>query len=89
MPCESHDWSVPAPLRALLWWPPVALVLAVYEPAAAAGSIAASGAVLALLGLLVSMVARSTAGRSDHGSASVTALHGDAVTAVAVERPAA
>jgi membrane protein implicated in regulation of membrane protease activity len=95
MQCESPDWTVPAPLRALLWWPPVALVVAVIEPSAAAGSIAAAGAVLAVLGVLVAAVGRAVARR--HGgraSASVTALAAGeavstAVAAVTVERQAA
>jgi membrane protein implicated in regulation of membrane protease activity len=99
MQYESHDWTVPAPLRALLWWPPVALVVAVIEPSAAAGSIAAAGAVLAVLGVLVATVGRAVTRR--HGgrtSASVRALAaGESVAtaaatvagSVAVERQAA
>ena len=62
MQSEPHDWTVPAPLRALLWWPPVALVMAMVAPAAAAGTIAIAGGVLAVLGVLVSAVARRIAG---------------------------
>ena len=63
MPSEHHDWTVPAPLRALLWWPPVAFVVAMVDPSAAAGTIAAAGAVLAVLGVVVSAVGRAVARR--------------------------
>jgi hypothetical protein len=52
MQAEQHEWSVPAPLRALLWWPPVAFLVALLDPGAAAGTIAVVGAVLAVLGVL-------------------------------------
>ena len=58
MASELHDWTVPPPLRALLWWPPVAFVMALLDPSAAVGTIAAAGAALAVLGVLVSAVAR-------------------------------
>ena len=51
MVSEPHDWTVPAPLRALLWWPPLAFVLVLLEPTAAAGTIAVTGAALAVLGV--------------------------------------
>jgi len=63
MPSEPHTWTVPAPLRALLWWPPVAFVVAMFDPSAAAGTIAAAGAVLAVLGVVVSRVGRAVARR--------------------------
>jgi membrane protein implicated in regulation of membrane protease activity len=56
MASEHHDWNVPAPLRALLWWPAVALVVAMINPSAAPWTIAAAGAVLAVLGVVGSMV---------------------------------
>jgi hypothetical protein len=69
MASEPHDWTVPAPLRALLWWPPVAFVMALLDPSAAVGTIAAAGAALAVLGVLVSTVggavARRIAGRPE------------------------
>lgn len=52
MPSEHHDWTVPAPLRALLWWPPVAFVLVMLDPTAAPVTIAAAGAALAVLGVV-------------------------------------
>jgi hypothetical protein len=63
MQSEPHDWNVPAPLRALLWWPPVAFVVAMLEPTAAAGTIAVAGGVLAALGALLSAIGRAVARR--------------------------
>ncbi len=50
MPSEIREWSVPAPVRALLWWPAISFVLVVVAPDAATGAIIGAGAVLALLG---------------------------------------
>ncbi len=61
MASEYRDWTVPAPLRALLWWPAVAFVVALLVPAAAAVSIAASGAGLAVLGVVGTAVGRRLA----------------------------
>ena len=58
MVSEPHDWTVPAPLRALLWWPPLAFLLVLLEPTAAALSIAATGAALAVLGAVGTTVGR-------------------------------
>ena len=58
MASQHHDWSVPAPLRTLLWWPPVAFVVAMLDPSAAAGTIAVTGAVLAVAGVLGAAVGR-------------------------------
>lgn len=55
---DSPDWTVPAPLRALLWWPGVAFVLVLVAPEAAVGSIAVAGLVLVALGALAGAVAR-------------------------------
>ena len=63
MQAEPHDWTVPAPLRALLWWPPVAFIVALLDPTAAAGTIATAGAVLAVLGVLGATVGSVIAGR--------------------------
>lgn len=51
MVSEAREWTVPAPLRALLWWPPLALVVAMVDPAASVGTIALVGVALAVLGL--------------------------------------
>jgi hypothetical protein len=55
---EHRDWAVPAPVRALLWWPPLAFVLVIIAPQAAAESVALAGAVLAVLGVGISAGAR-------------------------------
>jgi hypothetical protein len=93
MASEHHDWTVPAPLRALLWWPPVAFVLALLDPTAAAWRIAVAGAALAVLGVLGGAIARRmaarTTGAQDAEPALVTAAATDPVTPLAVEQHAA
>lgn len=56
MPSDSGEWSVPAPLQALFWWPPMAFVLALVAPDAAAGAIALAGAILVAVGSLAAVV---------------------------------
>ena len=63
MVSEPHDWIVPAPLRALLWWPPLAFLLVLLEPTAAAETIAATGAALAVLGVVGTTVGHAVARR--------------------------
>jgi hypothetical protein len=58
MPSEIREWSVPAPVRALLWWPAISFVLVVVAPDAATGAIVGAGLVLALLGAALSALAR-------------------------------
>jgi hypothetical protein len=55
---EKREWSVPGPIRALLWWPGVAFVLVMVAPDAAAMGIATSGAALMALGAIVPMASR-------------------------------
>ncbi|GAA0943454.1 hypothetical protein [Pseudonocardia zijingensis] len=55
---EKREWSVPGPIRALLWWPGVAFVLVMVAPDSAAVGIAVSGAALMVLGAVVPMVSR-------------------------------
>ena len=55
---DKREWSVPAPIRALLWWPGVAFVLVMVAPEAAATGIAASGVVLMALGTVVPLASR-------------------------------
>lgn len=55
---DSPDWTVPIPVRALMWWPGVAFVLVLVAPQSAAGSIAVAGLVLAGVGLLVERLDR-------------------------------
>jgi hypothetical protein len=91
---QHHDWSVPAPLRTLLWWPPVAFVVAMLDPSAAAGTIAATGAVLAVLGVLGAAVGRRLS-RGSRGAASapralaLAAESGAAAAVLPVEQRAA
>lgn len=77
MASQHHDWTVPAPLRALLWWPPVAFVLVMLDPSAAAGKVAVAGAALAVLGVLGAALGRAIARRiaaRDTGVESATSL---------------
>ncbi len=53
MPPSARDWTVPAPLRALLWWPALSFVIVLVAPDLAAGAIAAAGFVLAALGAVL------------------------------------
>ncbi len=55
---DKRDWTVPAPLRALMWWPAAAFVLVMVAPDEAAGGIAVSGVVLVALGAVVPLVTR-------------------------------
>jgi hypothetical protein len=52
----KKEWTVPGPLRALLWWPAAAFVLVMLAPDSIAWSIPASGLLLVTLGLLGPMV---------------------------------
>ena len=56
---EKREWTVPGPVRALLWWPATAFVVVMVAPHAAAIGIAASGAALMILGAVVPLVTRS------------------------------
>jgi hypothetical protein len=55
---EKREWSVPGPIRALLWWPGVAFVLVMVAPDSAAVGIAVSGVALMVLGAVVPVVSR-------------------------------
>jgi hypothetical protein len=77
---ETREWSIPAPLRALLWWPPTAFVLVLVAPDVAAGVIALAGAALVALGTLAAAVARRCG--SPDGA---TELLGDGAQPQAVE----
>jgi uncharacterized membrane protein len=57
---ESREWSIPAPVRALFWWPAISFVLVIVAPDAAVGAIVIAGAALALLGALVAATSRRT-----------------------------
>jgi len=66
---EPGEWTIPAPLRALLWWPLLAFALTMLQPSAAATVIAATatGAGLAMLGVLSAAVCHAPSGHSDGG----------------------
>jgi hypothetical protein len=55
---EKREWTVPAPIRALMWWPGVAFVLVMVAPESAAMGIAGSGAALMALGAVVPFASR-------------------------------
>jgi hypothetical protein len=55
---EKREWTVPAPVRALLWWPGVAFVLVMVAPESAAVGIAASGAALVAIGAVAPIASR-------------------------------
>ena len=55
---ETREWSVPAPVRMLMWWPAISFVLVIVDPDAATGSILVAGAVLAGLGGLLAAAAQ-------------------------------
>jgi hypothetical protein len=57
----------------LLWWPLIAFVVAVLQPSAAAGVIAAAGAGLTVLGVLGAAVKSAPAGRIDSSGGAETA----------------
>ena len=94
MASEHYDWTVPAPLRALLWWPPVAFVLVLVDPTPPRGDRpgrrGAGRARGAAVGVLARRIARRTTGEQDAGRVpSVMAAATDRVTPLAVEQHAA
>ena len=93
MVSEPHDWAVPAPLRALLWWPPLAFFLVLLWPTAAAGTIAVAGAALAVLGVAGSAVGQAIIRRREPDAADdstrTVAAGADLAVPLAVEQRAA
>ncbi|MCU1662299.1 MAG: hypothetical protein QOI36_6083 [Pseudonocardiales bacterium] len=69
---DAREWSVPAPVRALMWWPATAFVLVMIDPEAAATSIAAAGAGLVALGAVMPALARRLRRPASVGAATVT-----------------
>lgn len=55
---DSREWTVPTPIRTLLWWPATAFVLVMVAPESAALSIGVAGAVLVVLGTVSPIVGR-------------------------------
>jgi hypothetical protein len=66
---DAREWTVPAPLRALMWWPATAFVLVMVAPEAAVTSIAAAGAALVALGAVTPVVGRRLRRAAVAGSA--------------------
>jgi len=92
MVSEPHDWTVPAPLRALLWWPPLAFLLVLLAPGAAAGTIALAGAALAVLGVAGAATGQAIARRRTRrtGAPALTvAVAADSALPLATEQRAA
>lgn len=54
---ESRRWSIPAPVRPLLWWPAIAFILVAIDPLTSPAAIAAVGALLMAMGALQAAVA--------------------------------
>jgi hypothetical protein len=52
MGSEHDEWQVPAPIRVLVWWPPIAFILVTIAPQTAPVTIAAVGVLLAVIGML-------------------------------------
>ena len=53
MASNPREWSVPAPVRALLWWPAISFALVIVAPDTAPVTIVAAGALLVVIGGLV------------------------------------
>lgn len=85
---ETREWSVPTPIRALLWWPALSFALVVIDPDAATGVIIGAGLVLALLGAAVPVVARALRPRATAVEPSTVEFPVQAAPAVADERAA-
>jgi hypothetical protein len=77
---ETREWSVPAPVRTLLWWPAISFVLVIVAPDAATGLIVVAGAALALVGGLLAAIARRL-----RVSAPVPAVEGPALEETTIE----
>lgn len=80
MASNSGEWSLPATVRALLWWPGVSFVLVIVSPDIAGATIVAAGALLAAIGGLVSAI---TAGLGEQHE--VTAAAAPALESLAAE----
>ena len=52
MGSEQDEWQVPAPIRVLVWWPPIAFILVTIAPQTAPVTISAVGVLLVVIGML-------------------------------------
>ena len=70
MGSEQDEWQVPAPIRVLVWWPPIAFILVTIAPQTAPVTIAAVGVLLAVIGMLgAALTSRPAAAGVPAGSA--------------------
>ncbi|HWM58733.1 MAG TPA: hypothetical protein VNO83_12925 [Pseudonocardia sp.] len=70
MGSEQDEWQVPAPIRVLVWWPPIAFILVTIAPQTAPVTIAAAGVLLAVIGMLgAALTSRPEAAGVPGGSA--------------------
>jgi len=70
MGSEQDEWQVPAPIRVLVWWPPIAFILVTIAPQTAPVTIAAAGVLLAVIGMLgAALTSRPEAAGVSAGSA--------------------
>jgi hypothetical protein len=70
---DKKEWTVPGPLRALLWWPGVAFVLVLIDPANVAWTIALAGVVLVGLGFVLPVLMRKLRTAAVAAAATATA----------------
>ncbi len=74
MTSDTRQWSVPAPVRGLLWWPGVSFMLVIVAPSTIEATIVASGALLAVIGGLAAAAADRL--REHRAEAAAAALPG-------------
>lgn len=67
MAADTREWSIPTPLRALLWWPGTAFVLVMVAPDVATLSISVAGVALAVAGAVAAAVRRRAQVRAGAG----------------------
>jgi membrane associated rhomboid family serine protease len=84
---ESREWSIPAPVRALLWWPAISFVLVIVAPDAAVGAIVIAGAALALVGGLVAAATRRMRRQHDRSMETSPTMEFPTLEIPQVDRP--
>ena len=55
---DKKDWTVPGPLRALMWWPGISFLLVLMDPDNIAWTIPASAVLLVAVGFALTAVRR-------------------------------
>jgi hypothetical protein len=58
MATETPEWTVPTPVRALMWWPPIAFVLVAISPGTEVLTVTLTGLALAVLGSAAALLRR-------------------------------